>query len=265
MDDSSPNILEKYLYISEIAEEMLSLAKNYYNEALEIVSDYDNVLDTYVRHIESFRNKCNLVKVNVEAYRISQFIRKVTSQKIEQARDLAEAISRAEDYVSRLQSNNGSWYEISNKQGLSNVWSTGFISLNLNNAFGPFRSAVNFLINNKQGGLWGYNTDWIYDYDSSTCALLTLNKAGIDISSYLDFWFEGQSSNGGFSTYKGNKEILIKLLGFRDDKAIKGWSDDHVCVSALAYFFLSSITNVELKYKYYKNLELLKRYLFKKE
>ena len=51
------------------------------------------------------------------------------------------------------------------------------------------QKASSFLQNNKQNNLWGYNTDWSYDFDSTTFALNTLNvqfknEGSLDILDY---------------------------------------------------------------------------------
>lgn len=260
MMEHSATTLEKYLYISKVAEEMLELSKKYFELAIDAVSEFKNDLNLYVKHIEALRNKSNLVKVNVEAYRITQYLSKVKSITLKRRKDLTESINAAEGYIAKLQNNDGSWYDISNKQGLSNVWSTGFIAFQLESEDVKFNRALNFLSKHRQKNLWGYNTDWIPDFDSSSWSILVMLKSGIKPYKDLDNWILGQQKNGGFSTYFKDDVELLERLGMRNQKQIKGWTSEHVCVSALAYYLLSD-SNVNGKYKNY--LDLLRKYLLK--
>jgi hypothetical protein len=261
MMDHSPNVLEKYLYISKTAENMLSLSKDYFNLAINEVIEFKDELAPYIKHLEVFRNKCNLVKVNIEAYRITKYVGKLKSNAFISVNNLDNAIANAERYISQMQNNDGSWFDIANKQGLSNVWATGFISSHLNEKANSYKRAIKFLLANRQNDQWGYNTDWIPDYDSTTCVLLAFSKANIDLKNDLSKWVNGQGKNGGFSTYKKNNVELINLLGFNNISQIKGWTEEHVCVSALAYFFL---TNIELSKKNRARLSLLRTYLLRR-
>jgi len=261
MSDHSTNVLEKYLYISKTAEEMLSLSKNYYNLAIEEVKGFKTELATYIKYLEGFRNKCNLFKVNIEAYRITKYVSKLKSNSFVSTNNLNDAITNAENYIVQMQNSDGSWFDIANKQGLSNVWSTGFISFHLNEKSDSYKKAISFLSKNRQNGQWGYNVDWISDYDSTTCVLLAFSKANTDLTQDLNKWISGQGKNGGFCTYKKNNEPLIKLLGFNNNSQIKGWTEEHVCVSSLAYYLL---TNLELDKKNRARLSLLRTYLLRR-
>lgn len=242
-DEHSPALLEKYFYTSRIAEELLEMSKSYFNKAIESVQAYTHELSEYIRHLEAFRNKSNLIKVNIEAYRITKLAQHLKGAALEKPLELNEAVERANNYVASMQNNDGSWYEITNKQGLSNVWATGFIALNLEPDSAAFRKAANFLESHRQRALWGYNLDWVSDYDSTTCALIVLMKAGSDVSGPMKQWLAGQHDTGGFSTYTAHHKELASYMGFQQTDLLKDWSRPHVCVSALAYFLLSHEAN----------------------
>lgn len=260
-NDFSPQILEKYFFISKVSEDLLDLSKAYFNKAIDMLAPHKDAFPEYLRHLEGFRNKSNLIKVNIEAYRVTKIIESVRSSSFVKETNLADAIALAESYIGQMQNSNGSWYDVSNKQGLSNVWSTGFIAMQLDKRSAAFKKSVNFLMKNKQQGLWGYNTDWLPDYDSTTCALITLKKAGKPASAELEKWFAGQQPNGGFSTYSKLDNELVSYLGFSNASFIKSWTEPHVCVSALAYYFLSTIKN-DPSIKRYK--DKLKAYLLER-
>lgn len=260
MNDHSPAILERYLYVSKVAETMLGLSRKYFTLAIDAVKDFRDDLLPYTKHLEAYKNKNNLIKVNIEAYQIAQYFSKLKSTRLTEEINLNNAIERAEDYISKFQNSDGSWYDISNKQGISNVWATGFIASQLDPSTEPFKKAINFLLNNRQNGLWGYNTDWISDFDSTTCVLLSMLKDSLNVNPDLDKWIKGQTKKGGFSTYSKNSKELLSLLGLRDMKNIKGWTEEHVCVSALAYYLLS---NPKMSAKRKRELVLVRNFILR--
>jgi len=156
--------------------------------------------------------------------------------------------------LNNMQNEDGSWTEICNMQGFSNVWATGFIGLFLNKESNTLKKANKFLIQNKQDNLWGYNTDWTYDYDSTTCVLGALNFGNYNIKQYMDKWWEGQGENGAFTTYTPTNKI-ISMLNL-NKKEIKGWTQGHTCVSAMSYYFLA---NSEVSTSYKNHFELIYR------
>jgi squalene-hopene/tetraprenyl-beta-curcumene cyclase len=238
--DQSIDLLEKYLYTSETAEKMLSLSKEYYQKAIDNVAPYREKLTDYIQTLELLRNNVNYFKVNIQAYRLDKYVKRFNDQSNFSNVSLPSAIDLSRQYIANLQHPDGSWFEISNKQGLSNVWATGFIGSFLAPNDECLLRAKDFLINNMQGPLWGYNTDWVYDFDSTTCVLLSLAKVKKSVSPFLREWFKGQTKSGGFSTYYHEGNTLFSNLGLKKQD-VKGWVGSHPCVSALAYYFVNSL------------------------
>jgi squalene-hopene/tetraprenyl-beta-curcumene cyclase len=236
----SVELLEKYLYTSETAEKMLLLAKEYYQKAIDNVAPYGDCLSEYVKTLELLRNNVNYFKVNIQAYRIDKYVKRFNKESHFTQKPLQSAIDLSRQYIANLQHGDGSWFEISNKQGLSNVWATGFIGSFLPQEDACLLKAQSFLLANRQGALWGYNTDWVYDFDSTTCVLMSLSKLKNPVSPFVKEWFKGQTKSGGFSTYYHEGNSLFSNLGLKK-KDVKGWVGSHPCVSALAYYFVNSL------------------------
>lgn len=236
-----PYLLYKELHASGTAEQLMSLAMSYHDMALEAMAPYRDKLELFTKFIESYRNKCNLIKVNMRSYRVTQFVYQIDQKKEKRAFDLEEALVASKQYIEQRQTPEGAWHEVSNKQGLSDLWSTGFISMLLPESSQAVNRAGDYLLNHKSGDLWGYNVDWTGDYDSTTTALLTLHRCEKDITPHLESWFNGQSETGGFGTYSPKNDEIIQFLGFKNIKDIRGWTKSHICVSALAYYFLSQL------------------------
>jgi squalene-hopene/tetraprenyl-beta-curcumene cyclase len=258
MKDYEPEILEKYLFTSEKAEELLTLSRTYYQKAIDAVKPYENELSDYLAIIEKLKNVINFYKVNVQAYRVNKLMDTVCSTTPARKSTIANAVSSAKAFLRGIQNRDGSWFEVSNMQGLSNVWATGFISMYLDSHDEGKQNASNFLLANKQGSLWGYNNDWTFDYDSTTCVLTSLRRSDVDVNTYLSDWFRGQLADGSFRTYDVNHELL-RNLGLKREQ-LKGWTQGHLCVSALAYHFLSDVPmNDELQGRY----DLLRNFILR--
>ncbi|PJJ53146.1 squalene cyclase [Hymenobacter chitinivorans DSM 11115] len=240
LKDYAPEVLERYLFTSETAERMMTLSKSYYQRAIDEVEPYRAELTDYIKIIDLVRNKINFYKVNVQAYRVNKLLDKIISTKFGIQTSIQEAITRSKKYIERLQGTDGSWFEVTNMQGLSNVWATGFVASYLEKDNPNLVKATEFLLANQQDHLWGYNTDWVFDFDSTTCVLFALHNADQPVQPYLVPWFEGQTSTGGFRTYSDTAFNLVSQLGLKKTQ-LNGWTSAHICVSALAYYFLNHL------------------------
>lgn len=90
-----------------------------------------------------------------------------------------KSISKAIKFIEEKQNSNGSWNEILNSSGVSDVWSTAFILYFLSQNevrkyidVQKLTCAADFL--EMQNGKWGYNQYWIEDCDSTSFSLLAL-------------------------------------------------------------------------------------------
>jgi squalene cyclase len=155
--------------------------------------------------------------------------------------NIEDAIERAKKFIYSKQNTDGSWEDFVNNAGVSNIWSTGYILINISDLQSGYdtdsiHKACQFLKNNKQGITWGYNTNWINDTDSTTYSLLGLSLNGYDVSSEHEIWLTYQKQNGGFSTYFDPDQISKALKSQFPN--IEGWTKEHICVSAFAYYYL---------------------------
>ena len=219
-------------------EKTLDLSIAYYRKALLICKKYPGKLKKLEELLNAMLNTLSLYLVQVKAYRMDKLIRRGMSATPAYGKyDPQTGREAAMEYIRNRQFSDGSWNDVMNKQGLSNVWATGFISI-FNDDPVILNAASEFLVNNKHDGLWGYNNDWTFDYDSSTCSLIAIAKAGNNttVSSRIGLWAGGQNDDGGFSTYKLSHTEFVDRIGLSPNK-LKGWCQSQVCVSALAYYF----------------------------
>lgn len=255
MKNYSNEELERLLISSGELEKLLSLSIDYFKKAITLCEKYGSKLIKYKNLLSSIFNTLIFYKVQVEAYRIDVLTKNKTglNEKIS-TNDLEKAISISKKYISDLQFQNGSWYENLNKQGFSTSWATGFISSFLDDGAEKEKS-IEFLKKVQDNNLWGYNTDWSYDYDSTTCSLINIVENDKD-AHLIKMWKAGQNEDGGFSTYSNDDPYLLEKLNLKK-RNITGWVQSHVCVSALAYYFV-----VSKKLQNHVDIEKLRNYLF---
>lgn len=95
----------------------------------------------------------------------------------------------------------------------------------------------NFISTSKsKNNMWGYNSTWIDDADSTNFALISLHFLNNLNNFNYDNWISYFNSNY-FSTYN-DPDFLIKTLSDKNIKNVDGWCSNHHCVSAVSLYFL---------------------------
>ncbi|MGY0408402.1 MAG: hypothetical protein ACWIPJ_08625, partial [Polaribacter sp.] len=133
---------------------------------------------------------------------------------------LKNAISLAIAYIKKKQ-HKGAWEDYVNQGGISNIWSTAFItsklssSKELKNIFKKnINEALLFLTNNQmKNGLWGYNSTWIEDADTTNFVFisLVLNQQLDKKNKLLDDWEKYKTHQNIFGTYNNEEHLLNSL------------------------------------------------------
>lgn len=241
-DGFSPSQIKKHLYSTSALLELLKMAQTNYKSA-RTNSFFNSGL--WYLFIEKIENRVNtqyeaargFQKINLSRRRFS------TTQFSNDSSSLASQIKLAIKFMHNEQNRNGSWEDFFTKAGLSDVWTTAFVTCNLMDAEKKLtpatKKARNFLSKNKQGHIWGYSTNWFADCDSSTFALMALTPNVTEKE--FATWNSLQRKDGGFSTY-ANIASLVSKFG-NEFTSFKGWMQSHVCVSSTALLYLSKLQN----------------------
>ena len=234
--------LKKLFYIRGNAKKLFSEAISYLNKALE-----------KVKHIKVPLWKTEVLNLKVKfqnsIVEIDNYLELLNSEislvkELKENNEIETSISHAIDYISSLQKENGSWREYLNQGGISDVWATAFICSHLvesNYLKSKFNAniedAIRYINNNKNDSIWGYNTTWIEDADTTNFVLLSfvLNCIELD-ENVLNSWSNYQLGDMGFSTYC-NADYLLESLRDRQILNVDGWTKSHQCVSAVAWYF----------------------------
>jgi hypothetical protein len=253
------NAIEKHLFLSGIATEMLQMAllhldnSEFYARPYK-VSKWIDVLKFYRKIFKGVLNQkeayLEIVKAKVRhsETKASNFIDELSLSK-----SIKKCIQNGIDFVVSKQRADGTWFEYLTSAGASDIWATGFITFFCNNII-PLDNTqkAKIILQKDAHPLWGYKQSYLIDTDSSNFALLGLSTAS---KNKFDRLLQRQNIDGGFPTYT-EKEIreLRKYMKYPKENKYKGWTQSHLCVSAVTYYLLLCHCN-HIEDKYIKKLE----------
>jgi hypothetical protein len=256
-------VLEKYLYIRGISKQMFQLGIDYCNKAIGLIENiavpkWEKVLiDTKKSFTTAIIEIDNYIEILTSEVSLSNdnFLEN----------NLQSSILSAIQFIKAKQQDNGSWREYVNQGGISNIWATAFITSKISeseylksNFENEISKALDFLNSNINTKMWGYNTTWIEDADSTNFVLLSLCHNNIQIENeILENWLLYQTKCGGFSTYS-DKNYLLTSLDDATISNVNGWLSVHNCVSAVSFYFLSKQNQKSQSFK------MIKKYFDKK-
>ncbi len=243
--------LKNAMYLNGIVVKLYDKALYYLEKAKEIIKSYNLPewkLEIQQLHNEILKNQLNITGF-VNVFNVKQ---KLAQQKAE-TKIPEEALKKGITFIKNSQNKEtGCWIDYFNDAGISDVWVTAFILTqeNENTTYGvDTKKAITFLKQHTTNNIWGYNTKWIPDADSTTFVLRAFIKNKIEISKEaLDYWYSFQQESGGFSTYNSEEDVKTSL-NFSPNVNVKGWLSSHFCVSAAAYLFFceANLTNEMFK------------------
>lgn len=243
--NDDPNILEKQLYIKGIAKVIYKKCINYCNKSLKIVENVN--VPEWKNVINETKKSFQIAIIEIENYIETLTSDIILSKKTYIENNLKNGITTAIKFVKSKQNKYGSWRDYLNQGGISDIWTTSFIlskiseNTKLKSIFQiEISKALIFIKKNKTNSLWGYNTTWIEDADSTNLVLLSLffNSEEIETKSITE-WLKFQNTNGGFTTYSDKNKLLTSLNDLSVSN-IKGWISVHDCVSAVSFYFLAN-------------------------
>lgn len=251
---------KKLVYLKNVAENLYERALNYLDTSLNLQSKYNPVKhDFWINEINSLYNTAVTHLLNIKGYINVYHTERKKSTVTQNPKKIKETIEFGIYYLESNQLSNGSWNDIFNDAGISDVWVTSYVTYAMENVLPctQINIARNFTEKSKvPNGLWGYNKTWIDDADSSSFALLSLNVSE-NIEDHITQWLTFQNEDGGFSTYN-DKDILLSSLNSPHIQNVEGWLQSHFCVSAVAYLVFA-----ELKISSKNEFKRLRSYILK--
>lgn len=235
--------LNKLFYIRGHAKNLFSKAIDYLDKALIEVKDIDVPL--WNSEIKKLKKKFIYSIVEIDNYlkRLNSEIR--LSKEIVPEQPITDSIEKAINFIKDSQNEDGSWNEYINQGGISDIWSTAFICSKLSenplkgNFVDQLDRALSFLQKSKHQNIWGYNSSWVGDADTTNFVLISFLNNSIPIDdSILNEWIQYYKNEQGFSTYK-DQEKLITSLSDDNISNVTTWTSGHQCVSAVSFYFLT--------------------------
>ena len=153
---------------------------------------------------------------------------------------LSEAIARGAAFLEASRGDDGLWRDFKTLAGLSSEWVSGFVACALAQAMPGFAlsSTLSCLADRQRAnGGWAYNKCVPTDCDSTAWAVLALSFGRQQYSAAINrgiaYIREHQNVDGGFSTYSSSDRIEA-YIGKPDEASIRGWTQSHACVTAVA-------------------------------
>jgi squalene cyclase len=156
------------------------------------------------------------------------------------------AIDRALNYlIDRSLPKGFGWSDFpTNRSGESTSWVTAHVLWQIGLLL-PHRisgaSLQTLLSQRQEPAAWGFSEAVPPDCDSTVHVLGAITTLGAQvekISRSIEFVLSHQAASGGFSTYADGLS-LVRYRGTGDESNYEGWTQPHVCVTAVALEVLS--------------------------
>lgn len=246
LQNQAPGTLKKSLYLEGIIEDLYDKALEYLQKAKQCSEGFG--LKDWEFEIQKLHNAIVRNQLNVAGFiTVFEVKNSLAMSPVSEHMSLEEQRGKGLEFISEARKEqSGLWLDYFNDAGNSDLWTTGFVmsqsfwTSEARSRFEELNLPQKLKAARNADGLWGYNTRWISDADSSTFVLKALYNQGIDISPYLTAWLDYQKSDGGFSTYLNDDMVRISLNSDRIQE-VQGWTQSHFCVSAAAYDLLSLV------------------------
>ncbi len=208
----------------------------------------------WFKHIYDMKIKFQSSIKEIESYLFKLEVDIDKSNVLLENNTLEKAIFKGVSYIKKSLIQ-GQWCDYYNQGGISNIWSTSFVlskivsDVNFKEYFEKeINLASDFILSSmSRNNMWGYNSTWIEDADSTNFALISLwflNK--LDNFDYKNWVSHFKSSF--FTTYCDSNFLKVSLAD-KNINNVDGWCSDHYCVSAVSLYFLT-ISN---RYPHIKN------------
>ncbi len=240
-ENMSHEELHKRLYIYEIVEDLIDEAEAYFDKSITVLNESIKLLPFWLALIKLKKKEIQLLRLNIDAYYNKLISQRYFSKK-KKRNSPKESLSMALDFILQGVGKDNLCVDFWNNAGMSNIWTTSFVLYNLSSYLQThhkkelFTGTAQKLNQLRQGekNLWGYNSQWISDADSTSSALIALLDYNIELKREFEAWLSYQNQDGGFSTYLKDEELYKSInMGVSD---VEGWVNSHVCVSALAFY-----------------------------
>lgn len=256
---------KKIFYIEGFAIQIFNQGIEELDNAINLLTENNLVNSLWFIHISDMKTKFQNSIREIKSYLFQLDVDIEKSNDLIVNSNIDNALENSITYIKKSVFKN-QWCDYYNQGGISNIWSSAFVLskiVSANNLKKHFKIEIeqvsNFILTSKSSkNMWGYNSTWIDDADSTNFALISLHFLNnLDNFNY-DNWFSYFTSNY-FSTYN-EPDFLLNALADKHIENVDGWCANHQCVSAVSLYFLTITDDFpEIKSKLlesFKNLNL---------
>lgn len=251
LKDEDFQYVNKFLYVSGIAQKGLQKSLQYLEEAYRLFLDLglkiqSKITLAEINEIERklFYIQQLLIKTEIKARQSKEFVHD---------NNISNAISSSLSFLLSNVKEDGSWEDFMTNGGIGNNWITGFVITML----GEYHSHLKE-INDAFRVLYGkggrYNESITQDADSINFLLMAGQTLKKEISKEdVAVWLRFQHSDGGFSTYIDDQ--IKDIMHYPKDADFSGWQSPHNCVTAVACWIAKALKQDDIYKKAYQYLE----------
>jgi hypothetical protein len=235
---------KKIFYIEGFAIKIFNQGIEALDKALNLLMEHKLTNSIWFNHISEMKIKFQNSIREIESYLFQLEVDVEKSDVLLKNNNLDNAIENSILYIKKSLINN-QWCDFYNQGGISNIWSSSFVLSKIvgeNNLKKQFENEIElaskFILSSKSSNnMWGYNSTWIDDADSTNFALISLYFLNNLNNFNYDNWISYFNSDY-FSTYN-EPDFLINALADKNIENVDGWCANHHCVSAVSLYFLA--------------------------
>lgn len=242
-----PILLNKYLYVSGIAQKNMRLAVAHFEKSADLATSAG--LPLFVSFLEKQVSKCQFHLQEIENLFLKTQIKSEKSFELVEENSLDSAIQSALAYLEKNINASFEWTDFLTSAGQSTTWTSSYVGMMLAevNSLHPLLKSVLKRVDSLSSN--AFNDSSLADGDTASFILGFQQASGIDVDpNLITGWHEFMDEDGGWVTYRDQEALRLKLE-IPEETSLKGWTSSHACVTAAAVYVLAKIPSLRLDYE----------------
>lgn len=251
-DKLSTTSLEKYMYVLEVAEDILREAITHFDKAILLAEKYLSKDALWIATINKFKGICSALQLKQSSYlkEINATVSHSATKKIDPNKSITyeNCIALGTNFILNKLQPEGYWEEYLNSAGASSTWATSFIYSQIHAMDNEFvtekvKNKVLAFLEERKKDTISYNQISPRDGDSLSFYMTASHLLGNTVNAPLSDWLKYIHNNGGFSTYIKEDRIGLEKLMKIGRTHYGTWEKPQHCVSAAALYTFALIRN----------------------
>ena len=212
---------KKIFYIEGFAIKIFNQGIEALDKALNLLMEHKLTNSIWFNHISEMKIKFQNSIREIESYLFQLEVDVEKSDVLLKNNNLDNAIENSILYIKKSLINN-QWCDFYNQGGISNIWSSSFVLSKIvgeNNLKKQFENEIElaskFILSSKSSNnMWGYNSTWIDDADSTNFALISLyflnNLNNFNYDNWISYFNSCAYCTTGQSEYTKKSRLIAK-------------------------------------------------------